>query len=152
MSSYPGNDAPWLDPRFAQESKFHRWEAPGDTIIGVLRAWSEDEFPEADGKPARPYPVMHLDTANGEKELGLTLADLKAQVFAAQPRIGDTVMAKYLRDGKPKLFHVEVTRAVPMVQAPTDLPPVDYQVDTRPRQHVVNVSPVQEPVQDIAPF
>lgn len=153
MSSYPGNDAPWLDPRFAQESKFHRWEAPGDTIIGVLRAWSEDEFPEADGKPARPYPVMHLDTANGEKELGLTLADLKAQVFAAQPRIGDTVMAKYLRDGKPKLFHVEVTRAVP-VAAPADLPADPYagvRIDTAPVGYRPQ-QPVQVPVQDEAPF
>lgn len=114
---------PWEDPRFQQDSKFVKWNAPGDTVVGILRGWSEDAFPEEDGKPARPYPVMHLDTAHGEKEMGLTLADLKSQIFAAKPGIGDSVSVKYLRDGKPKLFHVEVTRAVPVVHG-TDTGPM----------------------------
>lgn len=157
MGSYNPAE-PWTNPAY-EDSKFVKWTAPGDEVIGVLRAWSEGEFAaeEAkDGKPAkeaRVYPIMHLDTAQGEKELGLTLMDLKAQVFAARPKIGDTVKAKYLRDGKPKLFHVEVTRAVP-VAAPADLPPDPYagvRIDTAPVGYRPQ-QPVQEPVQDVAPF
>lgn len=142
-------NAPWLDERYEDDTPWVKFVNPGDSVIGVLRAWTEGEFPAEpakDGKPAkeaRPYPIAHLDTANGEKELSLTLQDLKAQVFAAKPNIGDTIMAKYLRDGKPKLFHVEVTRAVappadPMAGVRIDTAPVGY----RPQQ------PVQEPVQD----
>lgn len=116
MSDNPFANTPWLDPRFESESKFVKFTQPGDTVIGVLRAWSEDCFPADGDKPERPYAVMHLDTANGEKELGLTLMDMRDQMFKAQPAIGDTVSVRYLRDGKPKLFHVEVTRAV---QGPT---------------------------------
>jgi hypothetical protein len=107
-------------------------------VSGFLRGWSQDEFPEEDGKPARPYPVMLLDTPNGEKEMGLTLADLKAQVFAAKPKIGDMVLVKYLRDGKPKLFHVEVTPAV--AEAPLSINPRPAEATAFP------------PVQDVAPF
>lgn len=150
MGSYNPAE-PWTNPAY-EDSKFVKWNAPGDVCIGVLRDWSEGQFEAEEAKDgkaakeARAYPIMHLDTANGEKLLGLTLMDLKAQVFAAKPKIGDTVTARYLRDGKPKMFHVEVTRAVapadPMEGVRIDTAPVGY----RPKSDYV------QPVQDEAPF
>lgn len=110
------NANPWDDPRY--QTRYHKWDAPGTEIEGFLRGWEQGEFPATSDSPAKPYAIAILDTANGEKELALSLVDLKDQVFAARPQVGDQVYARYIRDvEKKKIFEVKVTRATAAVQA-----------------------------------
>ncbi len=114
MGSNP--NAPWLEPQY--QDRWIKWSAPGLEVEGFLRGWEQGEFPATETSPAKPYAIAILDTANGEKELALSLVDLKDQVFAAKPQIGDQVYARYIRDvEKKKIFEVRVTRAVAEVRA-----------------------------------
>lgn len=143
MSSNYANE-PWNNPDYAT-SQFLKFETPGDTIVMVLSSWKEDAFAAEGDKPERRYPVMVGTVAGEEKELSLTLTDLKAQVFKLKPRIGDTITMRYLRDGKPKLFDVTVT---PAVQGA----PKDTWHEVRPDDPRLGPAGAERPQPDTAPF
>ncbi|MDP9144337.1 MAG: hypothetical protein M3N43_06520 [Actinomycetota bacterium] len=118
------NANPWDDPRY--QTRYHKWDAPGTEIDGFLIGWEQGEFPATAEAPAKPYAIAILETKHGEKELALSLVDLKDQVFAARPAVGDHVYARYIRDvEKKKIFEVKVTRATqaPVAEKPaTEIP------------------------------
>lgn len=105
---------PWGDTRYVPLTPWVKWETPGQVVEGTYTAFHEDEFP-ADpekGKPAQPYVVMHLNTGEEiEREVALSLKDLREQMDREAPEFGDVVRIKFLRVAdKTKLFDVQVAR------------------------------------------
>lgn len=97
----------WADPRF-DASPFHKWEKEGDSIEGVIEDITTTTFPAKDDEPEKTYPVLHLDTANGRKELTVSSVDLLQKTKVLNPQIGDYYSAAWVATaGKKRIFIVQ---------------------------------------------
>ncbi len=101
----------WSNPAF-DASPFHKWEKEGDTIDGVIEDITTTTFPAKDDEPEKTYPVLHLDTAAGKKELTVSAIDLLQKTKAHNPQVGDWYSAAWIATaGKKRIFVVQVKKA-----------------------------------------
>lgn len=113
----------WLDPQF-QNSSYHKWEAEGDQIEGVIVGVSATTFP-AKGNPGDPdyqapqtYPVLNIDTAAGERELTVSGVDLLQKTRKNNPQVGDWYSAAWVATaGKKRIFLVVVKKEAALTNA-----------------------------------
>lgn len=100
----------WSNPAF-DTSPFFKFEAEGDTIEGVITDITETVFPATDTKPEQTCPVLHLDTAQGVRELTIGAVDLLAKTKAKNPQVGDWYSAAWVATaGKKRIFMVIVKK------------------------------------------
>lgn len=111
------NTFDWNSPQF-QNSSYHKWNAEGDTIEGVIVGMSSKTFPakgvpgEKDYEAEKTYPVLCIDTAQGERELTVSNVDLLEKTRAKNPQEGDWYAAAWVATaGKKKIFLVTVKKA-----------------------------------------
>lgn len=100
----------WSNPEF-DTSPFHKWEKEGDSIEGVILDITSHTFPPKDGEAAQTYPVLHLDTVNGPKELTVSGVDLLSKTKAKDPQVGDHYSAAWIGTaGKKRIFLVNLVK------------------------------------------
>lgn len=140
MGSHMPNDSfNWSDPAYDQGG-FHKWNAEGDTITGTVAEIGSHTF-QAKGQPGdkdyqaeQTYPVLHLATTRGEKELTVSSIDLLDKTKRANPQVGDVYTAHWVATaGKKRIFTVTVQRPAP----------VQYGTDTGPMPGANPNNPVQ---------
>ena len=100
---------PSIDWDSMSDSPYIKWDAPGDTVTGMITAVSVGQ--DFNGNPC---PVINLTTPDGEERiLSCGQANLKSQIVTEKPAPGSTITVTYTHDekaakGMKKMFAVEV--------------------------------------------
>ena len=79
-------------------SGFVKFEKIGDTVSGTITK----VYPGTDFN-GNPCPVLDLVTEDGERTLSCGQANLKAQVVAIKPKVGETIKVTFDHEEKAAL-------------------------------------------------
>lgn len=104
MSNTPTDDINWDD---MAGGSFVKFVTPGDEAYGTITAVR----PGTDFN-GNPCPYLDLATEDGERTVSCGQANLKAQIVALKPRVGDTIRITFTHEekaekGMRKMFTVE---------------------------------------------
>lgn len=106
---------------------FFKFVNDGDKITGNLVDCTTKTFEATADKAEQVCPVFHLEQSDGTViEVTITNADLRKQLRALQPQIGNFVgMKRNRKVGNTVLFDVIVERARPVNPVPTTIADID---------------------------